>query len=181
MSDVLSDVFRSRRRSRRNANERFVRPREGDYAVLTLHRAEAADDPETVGRVLEAAASCGMPVVFPKHPRTQVSAVPAGIEICEPMPYASFMELVGFARVVLTDSGGLQKEAYMLGVPCITLRNATEWGETVDAGWNVLAGTDPERIRAALANPPGWEVRAELYGYGNAAGRIATLLSSAGR
>lgn len=174
VGDLMADVLLAR-------EDRLRPPREGNYAVLTLHRADAADDAETVGRVMGAAAAAGMPVVFPRHPRTKVSDAPEGIEVCDPMPYVEFLALVSGAQVVLTDSGGLQKEAYLLGVPCITLRDATEWGGTVDAGWNVLAGTDPQRIRAALASPPRADERPALYGDGDAAGRIATLLCAAGR
>ena len=172
--DVMADVLLARR-----ADFEAPPAMAGDYVVLTMHRAGAADDPAVVGGVLEAAASAGMPIVFPKHPRTRLDDVPAAVDVVDPMPYASFLGLVEGARVVLTDSGGLQKEAYMLGVPCLTLREATEWGETIDAGWNALVGTDPDRIRAALADPPRAPDRPALYGEGDASLRIAALCAAA--
>ena len=155
-------------------------PQGGPYGVLTLHRAASADCADTVGRVLEASARAGVKVIFPVHPRTARSLrrVPEGIEILPPLPYLEFLGLVAGARFVLTDSGGLQKEAYLLGVPCITLRERTEWTETVEAGWNRLAGTDPDRIRAALGDPPRGVARPALYGDGCAAQRIARSLTS---
>jgi UDP-N-acetylglucosamine 2-epimerase len=163
------------------AREREIRRRAAEagdpYGVLTMHRAATADDPAAVARVLEAAGAAGVPVVFPRHPRTRLAGEPpASIEVRPPLPYLDFLGLVAGAQFVLTDSGGLQKEAYLLGVPCITLRDATEWSETVDAGWNVLVGTDRARIAAALAAPPRAPGRPGLYGDGNAAVRMAELV-----
>ncbi|MEM8884463.1 MAG: UDP-N-acetylglucosamine 2-epimerase [Planctomycetota bacterium] len=148
-------------------------PSGGDpYAVLTVHRAGTADDPAALESIVQGLAGIGMRVVFPKHPRVQRRDFPAPIVVVPPMPYLAFLSLVAGATRVLTDSGGLQKEAYLLGVPCITLRDATEWGETVDAGWNVLAGTDPVRIREALAHTPP-PARPALYGESDVPARIA--------
>jgi UDP-N-acetylglucosamine 2-epimerase len=166
--DVMADVLLARR-------DRLPRGG-GDYGVLTLHRARTADDPAAVARVLEAAEGAGTRILFPRHPRTRVARLPGNVEERPPLPYLEFLGLVADARFVLTDSGGLQKEAYLLGVPCITLRDATEWGETVACGWNVLVGTDPRRIAAALGSPPRGAARPPLYGDGHAAERIAALL-----
>jgi UDP-N-acetylglucosamine 2-epimerase len=177
VGDVMADVLLARAdRIRAEA-----RPAAPPYAVLTVHRAGMADDAGRLGRLLHAVAQPARRVVFPVHPRTAraLPTPPPGIETTPPEPYLRFLGLVAGAEVVLTDSGGLQKEAYLLGVPCVTLRDATEWGETVEAGWNVLAGTDPERIRAALASPPRAESRPPLYGDGHAAERVATALTSA--
>ncbi len=172
VGDVMADVLLAKEREIRART-----PARDPYAVLTLHRAATADDPEAVARVLEAAGDASWPVVFPRHPRTRVPGEPPGsVEIRPPLPYLDFLGLVAGAQCVLTDSGGLQKEAYLLGVPCITLRDATEWSETVDAGWNVLTGTDPARIAAALAAPPRAAGRPALYGDGAAARRIAELV-----
>ncbi len=151
---------------------------EGDYAVLTLHRAATADDSEAVRRVLKGAASLRMPVIFLAHPRTRrnIKQTPSNVKVRAPLPYLDFLGLVAGARLVLTDSGGLQKEAYLLGVPCITLREATEWEETVAAGWNLLAGTDPRRILAAARERPRMEIRPHIYGDGNAAKNIVARL-----
>jgi UDP-N-acetylglucosamine 2-epimerase len=170
VGDVMADVLM------RHRAEIERRAPGGEYAVLTLHRAATADDPDAVRRVLDAVARAPVPVVFPKHPRTRPASIPAGIEAREPMPYLDFLALVKGARFVLTDSGGLQKEALLLRVPCITLRDKTEWGETVKTGWNVLAGTDPDRIARALAAPPSGDAKAAPYGDGHAAERIAALL-----
>ncbi|MHC4932377.1 MAG: non-hydrolyzing UDP-N-acetylglucosamine 2-epimerase [Planctomycetota bacterium] len=174
VGDVMADVLLGCRES-----IEYRKPQDrGDYGVLTLHRAATADDDVAVGRVLSAATSAGSSIVFPRHPRTRLARIPDGIEICEPLPYLDFLGLVAGAQFVLTDSGGLQKEAYLLGVPCITLREATEWTETVEAGWNVLVGTDAGRIETALRRPPSSAQRPELYGDGAAARRIAERLGS---
>jgi UDP-N-acetylglucosamine 2-epimerase (non-hydrolysing) len=110
-------------------------PRErGEYGVLTIHRAGTADDAEAVARVLETVGLATCRVFFPRHPRTRVGSLPPNVGEMPPLPYLDFMGLVSGAKFAMTDSGGLQKEAYVLGVPCITLREATEWGETVDRG-----------------------------------------------
>jgi UDP-N-acetylglucosamine 2-epimerase len=166
--DVMADVLLAKRR--------LLPESRGDYGLLTLHRARTADDPAAVENVLAGAAEAGCPVLFPRHPRTRVKHLPANVREGPPLPYLDFLSLVAGARFVLTDSGGLQKEAYLLGVPCITLRDATEWRETVDCGWNVLVGTDPMRIAEALRSPPRGATRPELYGDGHAAERIAALL-----
>ncbi|MFI5403871.1 MAG: UDP-N-acetyl glucosamine 2-epimerase [Planctomycetota bacterium] len=168
VGDVMADVLLARKDSL---------PRErGEYGVLTLHRAHTADDPQAVARVLEAVGRAGCRVFFPRHPRTRVRGLPPNVGEMPPLPYLDFMGLVAGARFALTDSGGLQKEAYLLGVPCITLREATEWGETVACGWNVLTGTDPRKIAAALRAPPRGQLRPALYGDGHAAERIAALI-----
>jgi UDP-GlcNAc3NAcA epimerase len=165
------------------AHEAEIRARApaGHYAVLTVHRAATADDPARLASILEGVAGAGVPVVFPVHPRTAraLPELPPCVVRRDPMPYLDFLGLVAGARVVVTDSGGLQKEAYLLGVPCVTLREATEWMETVEAGWNVLVGTDRARIAAALAAPPRGAARPEHYGDGRAAERIAKLLFAA--
>ena len=171
VGDVMADVLL--------ALEGEIRARSpgGDYGVLTLHRASTADDPAAVRRVMDALGA--RRVVFPVHPRTKIAAAPPNVELRAPMAYLDFLGLVAGASFVLTDSGGLQKEAYLLGVPCITLREATEWSETVDAGWNMLVGTDPDRIAAALRKPPRAPERRPFYGAGDAARRTAELVCTA--
>lgn len=180
VGDVMADVLAARRARilalADPASSSAVPP--SPYGVLTLHRAATADDPAAVARVLGAAGRAGVPVVFPRHPRTRLGEVPPGVEVRDPMPYLEFLGLVAGARFVLTDSGGLQKEACLLGVPCITLREATEWGETLAAGCNVLVGTDPDRILDAMRSPPGGAAAAGLYGDGRAAQRIAAICSA---
>ncbi len=136
------------------------------YAVLTLHRPASVDDPATFAGLLDAVARIGreLPVVFPVHPRTRKSlgghesGGPAGLILTEPFGYLDFMKLVGHARMVLTDSGGIQEETTVLGVPCLTLRTSTERPATIDHGTNQLVGLDPDRIvgaaRRVLGEPP---------------------------
>lgn len=132
----------------------------GAYYVATVHRAENADDPARLRGILEGLARLEAPVLLPLHPRTRGRLagieVPPRIEIRPPAGYLSMLTLVSHARGVLTDSGGLQKEALWLSVPCVTLREETEWTETLGNGWNRLAGADPDRIvRAASTAPSG--------------------------
>jgi UDP-GlcNAc3NAcA epimerase len=98
------------------------------------------------------------------------------VRVIEPLGYLEFTSLLVHARAVLTDSGGVQKEAYLAGVPCVTLRDTTEWTETVDAGWNTLVGLDPQAARAALGRTPPAE-RPQLYGDGRAGERVVQALS----
>lgn len=134
-------------------------PRADTYAVATIHRPYNTDDPEVLSQLVEALAALPFPVVFPVHPRTRarLGGLPdsvcarlasSGVQLVEPMGQRALLSLVRGAQVVLTDSGGLQREAYWLGVPCVTLRPETEWAETASEGWNVLA-REPAAILAA--------------------------------
>ena len=153
-----------------------------NYALCTLHRQENTDDPKRLQSILSALRDIAkdLPLVLPLHPRTKhkieqqhnASAL-SGVTILEPLPYLEMQRLQMSAKLMLTDSGGMQKEAYFHQVPCITLRDETEWLETVEAGWNQLVGANAELILSAWrsANPP--RVQTEnLYGAGNAAERI---------
>ncbi|MEM2045976.1 MAG: UDP-N-acetylglucosamine 2-epimerase, partial [Candidatus Bathyarchaeia archaeon] len=130
---------------------------------------------------LEAIAQTGLPVILPLHPRTRKQAealglFPNGVRVLEPVSYLDMLLLEKNARVILTDSGGVQKEAFFFRVPCVTLREETEWVETVETGWNVLVGCDRERILgAALAAQSGVE-SAWPYGEGEAGGTVVRLL-----
>jgi UDP-GlcNAc3NAcA epimerase len=153
------------------------------YLVLTLHRA-GNTTPGPLRDVARALAEIEETVVFPMHPRTAAALAAGGIELppnvraLPPTGYLDLAALASQARVVLTDSGGLQKEAYWYEVPCVTLRTTTEWVETLDTGWNRLVGTDPEQIGEAVRSAgPGAE-HPQLYGDGHAAERIADLLCS---
>ena len=126
-----------------------------------------------------------LPVVLPIHPRTEKRAaeleitVGANVRVLPPQGYLAMLALERGAACILTDSGGMQKEAYYLEVPCVTLRNETEWVETVATGWNTLTGTEPERILAAVARrSDGGASHPELYGDGMTARRIAEILSA---
>ena len=152
------------------------------YAVATVHR-EANVRPERLARILDGMRRVDMPVVFPAHPRTAAVATGRGlssdnVRMIPPLGYIDFAALASQAHVILTDSGGLQKEAYWYGVPCVTLRPSTEWKDTVEVGANVLVDDDPDAIAAAAAAARMPEERPLLYGAGRAAERIADVLVS---
>ena len=145
------------------------------YLLATVHRAENTDDPQRLSDILSAFAALDEPVVYPAHPRTRKFLheknyrPPPHMRLIDPVGYFDIIALEKSARMLLTDSGGMQKEAYWLGVPCITLRDETEWVETVESGWNILTGADRNRIVTAVrsSNPP--SAHPPLYGDGQAA------------
>jgi UDP-N-acetylglucosamine 2-epimerase len=145
-----------------------------EYVVVTLHREANVAQPR-LGRILEGLSRIDEPLVFPAHPRTR-AALQHEIPVIEPLGYLDFAALASQARVIVTDSGGLQKEAYWYGVPCVTARPSTEWVDTVEAGANVLVDADPERLVEAVRTAHMPEERPQLYGDGHAAGRIAAAL-----
>ena len=152
--------------------------------AVTAHRAGNVDDPARLELLVELLEALPVPVVFPVHPRTRARLEAAGLmdrlsslTLAPPLGYLDFLELARHARAVLTDSGGVQKEAYLLGVPCVTLRDTTEWVETVETGWNVLVGLDREAALAALERTPPAD-RPELYGGGRAAERVRDAVSA---
>ncbi len=158
----------------------------GKYLLATIHRAENTASPEALMNIFRAFEQLPMPVILPLHPRTrhvvegdsdlsQFMAQAKNIRVIEPVSYINMVQLEKHAFRILTDSGGVQKEAYFHGVPCITLRHETEWIETVEAGWNVLTGTDTQRILSAYDTPFRKEKIAE-YGTGRAAEEIVDLL-----
>ena len=160
----------------------------GGYALATVHRAENTDDPARLDAIIRglAAFSAVLPVVLPLHPRTRAALAargfqpPAGLALEEPVGYLEMLRLERHARLIATDSGGVQKEAYFYRVPCVTLRGETEWTELVEAGWNtLLPPTSAEAVarglEAALARPvPEWR---PIYGDGKSAERIAAALA----
>jgi UDP-N-acetylglucosamine 2-epimerase (non-hydrolysing)/UDP-GlcNAc3NAcA epimerase len=158
----------------------------GEYLLMTVHRAAATDTPEALAALVSVIAAIDEPLLFPMHPRTRHRLEAAGLladlearpglRLLPPVGYLDFAALLMSARAVLTDSGGVQKEAYFRGVPCITLREETEWVETVEGGFNRLAGLDPARVRAALADLAMPAERPPYYGDGRAAEAIADIL-----
>jgi UDP-N-acetylglucosamine 2-epimerase (non-hydrolysing)/UDP-GlcNAc3NAcA epimerase len=161
--------------------------RSGAYLLLTAHRAGNVDPPERLRTLVELVRALPQPVVFPLHPRTRARLREArlldelgrseGVHLVEPLGYGEFTALLCGARAVLTDSGGVQKEAYLAGVPCVTLRANTEWVETVQAGWNTLVDLDSAAALAALERPlPA--ARPELYGDGRAAERCVQAIGT---
>jgi UDP-GlcNAc3NAcA epimerase len=156
----------------------------GTYLVVTAHRAGNVDPPERLEALVALLERLPPPVVFPVHPRTRARLEAArlterlaGLHLVPPLGYLDFLKLARHARALLTDSGGVQKEAYLLGVPCVTLRDRTEWVETVEVGWNVLVDLDADAALGALERKPPSE-RPELYGGGHAAERVAEVLSA---
>lgn len=160
----------------------------GGYLLVTAHRAANVDDPAQLERLIVLLESLDLPTIFPLHPRTRVrleaagsydrvSAI-AGLTLTDPLPYTQTTALAAGARAVLTDSGGLQKEAVWLGTQCLTLRPSTEWVETVESGWNTLVELDPDRVSAALAKgaPAGEAPR--LYGAGGAGAAVVEAIDS---
>lgn len=153
------------------------------YALVTLHRKENTDDAKRLRSILDGLQQSGLPVVLPLHPRTRnrladfgVHPGP-GIRVIDPVGYFDMMLLERSARLIATDSGGVQKEAYFHGVPCVTMRDETEWVELVELGVNRLVGADTDAIAAALKSPPvvAGATRG-AYGDGHSAARIAALL-----
>jgi UDP-GlcNAc3NAcA epimerase len=164
------------------ARERFPATDAGTYVVATIHRAANVEQPR-LGRIVEALNRLNERVVFPAHPRTRTALTRDGValrphvELREPLGYLPFSALASQARVILTDSGGLQKEAYWYGVPCVTLRPSTEWVDTVELGANVLVDDDPDAIVEAAATASMPVERPPLYGDGHASERIAAALA----
>jgi UDP-GlcNAc3NAcA epimerase len=154
----------------------------GGYALVTIHRAGNTDEPGRFGQIVEALNRVSEKIVFPVHPRTRNALAridvrfASHVRLIEPVGYFDMMMLEENARLIATDSGGVQREAYFLGIPCLTLRDETEWGETVQVGWNKLIGIEPDHILAAWRNftPP--VERPPIFGDGTAAQRIAQIL-----
>jgi UDP-GlcNAc3NAcA epimerase len=150
------------------------------YVVATLHRDANVVQPR-LGRLIEGLSRIEEPVVFPAHPRTAAAVrseclTPGRVRMSPPLSYLDFAALASQARVIVTDSGGIQKEAYWYGVPCVTARHSTEWVDTVELGANVLVDDDPERLVAAVRDAHMPAERPPLYGDGHASGRVATAL-----
>lgn len=156
---------------------------EKGFLLATVHRAENTDDPARLRAILDAFAALNEPIVFPLHPRTRnrieslnLKSEIRNLKSIAPVGYLDMVRLEQSARMILTDSGGIQKEAYWLGVPCVTMRDESEWVETVQVGWNVVVGADTARIVAAVQEfaPP--ESHPALYGDGKTAERIVEHL-----
>jgi UDP-GlcNAc3NAcA epimerase len=155
----------------------------GEFVLVTAHRAGNVDDPARLRQLVELLLSVPEPIVLPLHPRTRARLQAAGLlsdlerlTLTPPLGYVELNALLCNARALMTDSGGMQKEAYLAGVPCITLRDTTEWVETVDAGWNVLVDLDREAALTALSRTPPSE-HPPLYGDGHAGERVVAALT----
>jgi len=175
--DPLADVLLASRDRLPESGEH------GDYVLATAHRNYNTDSPQRLEAVLACLAAAEMRVVFPVHPRTRKSIeawgleVPGNVEVRDPVTYTSMLALERDAIAIATDSGGVQREAYLWGVPCVTMREETEWIETVSTGWNTLVGVDAEAFRKALVKPRP-DQRPPIFGDGNASERIARITVS---
>ena len=188
VGDVMADVsltFAPIAAERSRALEDVgVEPR--TYLLVTAHRAGNVDVPDRLEALVGLIEGLPGEVVFPLHPRTAKRLAETGLRprldavatITPPLGYLDFLELARNARAVLTDSGGVQKEAYLLETPCITLRGTTEWVETVEAGWNVLVDLDADAAIRALERPVPTGERPDLYGGGRAGARVRDVLDS---
>jgi len=187
VGDVMLDVLNwARKRAETKRVETFAKfgVKPGKYLLVTLHRSENTDAPERLSAIVGALNGLEEPVLFPIHPRSKKMLSAAGhelkphVRVIDPLGYFEMVLISGAARMILTDSGGLQKEAYWLGVPCLTLRDETEWVETVESGWNRLVGVDQEKILDAVKGftPPA--KRPSLYGSGDTARHCVNLMGT---
>jgi UDP-GlcNAc3NAcA epimerase len=164
----------------------------GPFILATVHRPENTDNPDnlrSIARAFETLSGQGISVVLPLHPRTLQALAkwgiefPSGVHVIEPLSYLDMLGLTKKAQCVITDSGGLQKEAFLLGRPCVTMREQTEWTETVDLGWNIVAGAESDRIVRAYDEicfriTEHREIPGNVYGDGHAAERIVEALEN---
>ena len=190
VGDVMYDsvLFHASRAGQASSVMQRLHLEPKSFYLATVHRAENTDDVDRLAGILEAFRRLDRPVLLPLHPRTRktlgarVAELEGSVLPIDPVPYLDMLVLERNARIILTDSGGVQKEAYWFGVPCVTLRDETEWVELAEAGCNRIVGTAPESILAAVnafesagaVLPPGRP--SDLYGDGNSAARIVTLL-----
>ena len=185
--DVMYDaalLFADAAAHRAGAEQYGLTP--GAFILVTVHRAAATDSPEALAPLVDVLATLPDPALFPVHPRTRAKLEAAGlwgaanalpgVQLIPPVGYLDFTRLLTQARAVVTDSGGVQKEACLHRVPCVTLRDTTEWTETVSNGFNTLTGMDPAKVATALAGAAIPDSAPDLYGDGQAAERIAELL-----
>jgi UDP-N-acetylglucosamine 2-epimerase (non-hydrolysing) len=157
-----------------------------EYVLSTIHRPRNTDDRKRLEAIIEELAADDRDVVLPLHPRTRaaleaydlLSAAERDLIVTEPVGYVDFVRLMSESQLIVTDSGGVQKEALFLNVPCVTLREETEWNETVETGWNVLVGADRSRLRRALQEQSAGDADATPYGDGTAADAICSVLDS---
>ena len=184
--DVMMDAalhYRSQARPPADFADLGLEP--GDFLLCTIHRAENTDSPERLRAIFQGLAESALPIVLPLHPRTrktmeklQLSAAPQ-VHLINPVGYLEMSWLEMNCVAVVTDSGGVQKEAYFHGKPCITLRDETEWVELVELGVNTLTGADPERIARHINRPMARFSLGDLYGDGQASAYIARTLAEA--
>jgi len=176
---MIDSLYKHLERARQSKVREQFGLTDSRYAVLTLHRPSNVDDPEVLDRILQALETIvgRIPIIFPVHPRTRKMLAEfglaeriekaKGLRLIEPLGYLDFLALYSNARLVLTDSGGIQEETTVLGIPCLTLRENTERPVTVEVGTNIIVGTDPDKITT--------HAFAALNGAGNKMGHIPQL------
>lgn len=186
VGDIMADALLE---TASRADQSEVLERNGlklrEYLLATVHRAENTDDLRRLSGIIAAFEDVERTILFPLHPRTRKAILVAGLQLppnviaCDPLSYLDMARALRDAELIMTDSGGLQKEAYWLSTPCVTLRDETEWVETVEVGWNRLAGTSKQGILNAVASAGRPNVHPTLFGGdGHAAGRILAELES---
>ncbi len=182
--DVMYDsvlYYKNQILSQKSSSLPFYCPSE--YYLATIHRAENTDDPILLKKIFSTLNELEIPVLFPLHPRTKqkiksYNIIPgSNLIITEPVGYLHLLELILKSQKVITDSGGVQKEAYFLDTPCVTIREETEWIETLDGNHNILCGTDSNRIKQALLISPNLNVNKNCFGDGHAGEKIIQLLT----
>lgn len=157
------------------------------YFLTTIHRASNTDNKENLKNIVDAFSELKETVVFPVHPRTEkflkeygmYDKLKSSVELVKPLGFLDFIKLMNHAKMILTDSGGIQKEAYILKIPCITLRENTEWGETVEDGWNVLVGANKDKIIEMVNGfHPSLKAHKDRFGNGNASEKIVSIIDT---
>ncbi|AKB24401.1 UDP-N-acetylglucosamine 2-epimerase [Methanosarcina sp. MTP4] len=157
------------------------------YFLTTIHRASNTDNKENLKNIVDAFSELKETVVFPVHPRTEkflkeygmYDKLKSSVELVKPLGFLDFIKLMNHAKMILTDSGGIQKEAYILKIPCITLRENTEWGETVEDGWNVLVGANKDKILEMVNGfHPSLKTHEDRFGNGNASEKIVSIIDT---
>jgi UDP-GlcNAc3NAcA epimerase len=154
----------------------------GDFVLCTIHRAENTDDPQRLTNIFQGLGDSGEVIILPLHPRTRAKvgdygiAIPGNVRVIDPVGYLEMVWLEANCRLVATDSGGVQKEAYFFGTPCVTMRDETEWVELVEAGWNRLVGADARAIVEAITESTTGQSNQALYGNGHTGDDVVARL-----
>lgn len=181
--DVMLDSILYYRNRIKNSPEKYrTKGIPEKYLLATIHRAENTDNPANLKNIFQAFSQLRDEILIPLHPRTRkkledFTSFPDNLHVIEPVGYLEMLKLILDSSKVLTDSGGLQKEAYFLGKPCITLRTETEWIETLHDNWNIVTATDPDKILRAVHSPLPETPQKTTFGTGNAAEIIVRKLS----
>ena len=185
VGDVMYDAMLQNREIAQNKSQILAKQNliSGNYTLVTIHRAANTDSPTRLKNIVSALNKVEETIVFPAHPRTRKALQNLGltfnehVKLIDPVGYFDMITLENNARLIATDSGGVQREAYFLEKPCLTLRDETEWTETITAGWNVLVGANPEQIIDAWHNfqPP--KTQSPIFGHGDAGQKIAQIIT----